>query len=108
MVRDRILALAGTMADGRVADALARQGLIVPVLTIQKYRREAGIPAYGRQGRTVDTVTWSEDMAAQYARLWRQHVVEGVSLYAIEQRVHMHYDTLRTIFARLEREGRVP
>lgn len=107
-IKERVLELAGTMPDSHVADELAQQGLMVAVLTISSWRRQAGIPAYGRAGKTVDTKEWTEDQYAQHMRLWRAHVVEGVSLYQIKQRCKMHYDTLRTIFARLEREGRVP
>lgn len=105
---DRVLELAGTMPDGRVADELARQGIMVPVLTVQVWRRKAGIPAYGRAGRTVETKEWTEAQYAQHLRWWRAHVVEGVSLYALGKQARVHCDTLRTIFTRLEREGRVP
>lgn len=47
-MRQRAAPLLGTMTDADVSDALARDGMLVDVATISRWRRQAGIAPHGR------------------------------------------------------------
>lgn len=88
-VRERVAPLLGKMTDADVCDYLAREGMLVDIALISRWRRSAGIPAHGRQLTGIEPAD-VERAVAMY------HRCEGVLTVTAAR---LHWDKKRVLRA---------